>query len=265
MALFGRRHGSRPAIKHGTVTVLIGTGRAPRSRGDHLPRRGRLHRRAPARQRDVRASTSRRTSRAATSRSTPWPTIPAATRLVDPFGGQADLDARAVRAVGDPRGALPRGRPALHARGALRRHPRVRARPGDRRPPSPRALDTFRKVSAERVRDELCKLLWRAAPVAGARAHARDRPPRARSMPGAARGRRPRRRTASTATTSGSTRSRTVDAAPAARWSCAWRRCCTTWASRAPPSARGRRARRAHFFRHESVGRARWPTRSCAA
>ena len=57
--------------------------------------------------------------------------------LVDPVGGQSDLDARVLRAVGDPRERFARGRPAPDPGGTVRRPPRAddrsRHRAGDPR------------------------------------------------------------------------------------------------------------------------------------
>jgi tRNA nucleotidyltransferase (CCA-adding enzyme) len=87
-------------------------------------------------------------------------------RVTDPFGGRADLAAGLLRAVGDP---LERFREdGLRALRAVR----FAAQHGfyiD--PPTeaaiPRALDVFRKVSAERVRDELLKILCAPRPSVG--------------------------------------------------------------------------------------------------
>jgi tRNA nucleotidyltransferase (CCA-adding enzyme) len=88
--------------------------------------------------------------------------------LVDPFGGMDDLRARLLRAVGDPdaRFAEDGLRPMRAARFAATLEfdvePATRAALG-------RHLDVFRKVSRERVRDELAKLLLASRPSVGLR------------------------------------------------------------------------------------------------
>jgi putative nucleotidyltransferase with HDIG domain len=91
---------------------------------------------------------------------------PLAEALVDPFGGQQDLAARVVRAVGDPLARF--GEDGLRPMRAVRQaaqlgftidEPTARAIPA--------TLDVFRKVSAERVRDELFKLMAAREPSRG--------------------------------------------------------------------------------------------------
>ena len=87
-------------------------------------------------------------------------------RIADPFDGRADLSRRLIRAVGDP---LERFREdGLRAMRAVR----FAAQLGFTIDPAteaaiPRALDVFRKVSAERVRDELIKILSSPRPSLG--------------------------------------------------------------------------------------------------
>ena len=50
---------------------------------------------------------------------------PATDEVIDFVGGQADLAAKVLRAIGNPGGALPRGSPAPDARGAVCHDPRV--------------------------------------------------------------------------------------------------------------------------------------------
>src|SRR5581483_4671371 len=86
---------------------------------------------------------------------------PLTDQIEDPFGGQIDLDAQLIRAVGQP---IERFREdGLRAMRAVR----FAAQLGFRLDPPteqaiPQALEVFRRVSAERVRDELVKIL--AAP-----------------------------------------------------------------------------------------------------
>jgi tRNA nucleotidyltransferase (CCA-adding enzyme) len=87
-------------------------------------------------------------------------------RLADPYGGQADLAARRIRAVGDP---LERFREdGLRAMRAVRFAAQLEFAID---PPTEdaiaEALDVFAKVSAERVRDELLKILCAPKPSVG--------------------------------------------------------------------------------------------------
>ena len=87
-------------------------------------------------------------------------------RLADPFGGEADLRAGVIRAVGDPAARF--GEDGLRVLRAVR----FAAQLGFAVDPPTRAafagaLDTLRKVSRERVRDELVKLLGAARPSVG--------------------------------------------------------------------------------------------------
>jgi tRNA nucleotidyltransferase (CCA-adding enzyme) len=91
---------------------------------------------------------------------------PLSTKLADPFGGQRDLAAGLIRAVGVP---LERFREdGLRAMRAVR----FAAQLGFAIDPPTKlaigqALDVFRKVSAERVRDELLKILTAPRPSLG--------------------------------------------------------------------------------------------------
>jgi tRNA nucleotidyltransferase (CCA-adding enzyme) len=91
---------------------------------------------------------------------------PIADRIEDPFGGRADLQSGLIRAVGDP---LERFREdGLRAMRAVR----FAAQLGFRLDPPteaaiPATIDVFRKVSAERVRDELVKILSSQKPSIG--------------------------------------------------------------------------------------------------
>ena len=88
--------------------------------------------------------------------------------VVDPFGGRADLDAGIIRAVGDARSRF--------AEDGLRvmRAVRFAAQLGFALDPEtlaaiPAALQVFRRVSMERVRDELLKILASPRPSVGLR------------------------------------------------------------------------------------------------
>jgi tRNA nucleotidyltransferase (CCA-adding enzyme) len=81
---------------------------------------------------------------------------PLADRLIDPFDGMADLRARLLRAVGDP--ALRFAEDGLRVLRAARfvATLNVELEPETARAISP-SLDSYRKVSAERIRDEWLK------------------------------------------------------------------------------------------------------------
>jgi tRNA nucleotidyltransferase (CCA-adding enzyme) len=91
---------------------------------------------------------------------------PLTTKLADPYGGQDDLLERRIRAVGEP---LERFREdGLRAMRAVR----FAAQLGFAIDPPTKlaiaqALEVFRKVSAERVRDELVKILASSRPSLG--------------------------------------------------------------------------------------------------
>lgn len=91
---------------------------------------------------------------------------PIAVRLADPYGGRRDLADGRIRAVGDP---LERFREdGLRAMRAVRfaaQHEFIIDPPTEQA--IPEALDVFAKVSAERVRDELLKILLSRRPSIG--------------------------------------------------------------------------------------------------
>ncbi|MCE1228653.1 MAG: HD domain-containing protein [Firmicutes bacterium] len=91
-----------------------------------------------------------------------------ATRLVDPWGGRADLEARLLRAVGDPlqRFAEDGLRPLRACRFAAQLDFEVEAGTLAAIPPR---LDVARKVAVERVFQEMTKLLCGQAPARGLR------------------------------------------------------------------------------------------------
>ncbi|HET8538285.1 MAG TPA: tRNA cytidylyltransferase [Anaeromyxobacter sp.] len=141
-------------VEHGTVTVVLGgepievttfrgegayvDGRRPESVTFHT---------------DLEADLARRDF---TMNALAWD--PLAPEFRDPFGGRADIARRVIRAVGDPAARF--GEDGLRAMRAVRfaaqlgygLHPRTRAA-------IPGALDVVRKVSVERVSDELAALV----------------------------------------------------------------------------------------------------------
>jgi tRNA nucleotidyltransferase (CCA-adding enzyme) len=93
---------------------------------------------------------------------------PLANELRDPFGGQQDLAARIVRCVGRPieRFVEDGLRPLRAVRFAAVLGFELEQRTAEA---IPNALDSFRKVSVERVREEFCKLILSQRPGFGLR------------------------------------------------------------------------------------------------
>jgi tRNA nucleotidyltransferase (CCA-adding enzyme) len=164
--LFGRKRTIPTGEKHGTVTVLTERDGARQHvevttyRGEGAYSDGRR----PDAVVFVRTLDEDLKRRDFTMNAIAWD--PIALRLADPYGGQDDLAARRIRAVGD---ALERFREdGLRAMRAVRFcaqlefaiDPATEAAIGQ-------ALDVFAKVSAERVRDELTKLLTAPRPSLG--------------------------------------------------------------------------------------------------
>lgn len=80
--------------------------------------------------------------------------------LIDPFAGRKDLEAHVLRAVGDPLERFAEdGLRVLRAARFSATLECVIAPETERAMAAPRSLDTFRKVSAERVRDEWQKAM----------------------------------------------------------------------------------------------------------
>ena len=166
MALFGSRYAIPTGLQHGTVTVLAGTGERPRhvevttfrGEGEYLDGR-----------RPSTVSFSATLEEDLARRDFTMNAIaydPVAGVVTDPFGGQQDLAARLVRAVGDP---LQRFREdGLRPMRAVRQATQLGFTID---PPTQSAinatLNVFRMVSAERVRDELFKLMSATGPARG--------------------------------------------------------------------------------------------------
>lgn len=166
MRLFGARYAIPTGLQHGTVTVLAG----------EPPRRWHVEvttYRSEAEYVDGRHPSVVRfgatldedlARRDFTMNAIAYD--PIADRVVDPFGGEADLARKLVRAVGDP---VERFREdGLRPMRAVRQATQLGFAID---PPTlaaiPRTLDSFRKVSAERIRDELVKLLEARQPSRG--------------------------------------------------------------------------------------------------
>jgi tRNA nucleotidyltransferase (CCA-adding enzyme) len=87
-------------------------------------------------------------------------------KLADPYGGQRDLAARVIRAVGDPLERF--SEDGLRAMRAVRFAAQLEFAidPATERA-IPEAIEVFKKVSGERVRDELVKILAARRPSVG--------------------------------------------------------------------------------------------------
>jgi len=149
-------------LKHGTVTVLLGSG--PSEVTTFRVEAGYSDARRPDRVTftdDLEADLARRDF---TVNAMAWD--PIAGREVDPFGGRADVGARLLRAVGDPRVRFREDglRPIRAARFAatleFEIEPATFAALGD-------ARDQVARVAAERLRDELMKMLKARKPSLG--------------------------------------------------------------------------------------------------
>jgi tRNA nucleotidyltransferase (CCA-adding enzyme) len=150
-------------LKHGTVTVLTETRRPVevttfRGEGEYLDGR------RPASVTYVDSLTEDLSRRDFTMNAIAFD--PLEQRLTDPFDGRGDLARRLIRAVGDP---LVRFREdGLRPMRAVRQAAQLEFEVD---PPTlaaiPQTLDVFRKVSAERIRDELYKMLAASRPSRG--------------------------------------------------------------------------------------------------
>jgi tRNA nucleotidyltransferase (CCA-adding enzyme) len=166
MALFGNRYAIPTGLQHGTVTVLAGGPDRPRpvevttfrGEGEYLDGR------RPSEVRFGATLAEDLARRDFTMNAIAYD--PVAALVTDPFDGQGDLARRLVRAVGDP---VERFREdGLRPMRAVRQATQLGFTVD---PPTLRAIEptlgSFRKVSAERVRDELFKLVAAAQPARG--------------------------------------------------------------------------------------------------
>jgi tRNA nucleotidyltransferase (CCA-adding enzyme) len=169
MALFGHRFAIPTGLQHGTVTVLSGPPPAGRPvevttfRGEGVYLDGRR----PSSVEFGKTLIEDLARRDFTMNAIAYdPIADADGKLTDPFGGQQDLAARLVRAVGDPRQRF--AEDGLRPMRAVRQATQLGFAID---PPTlqaiPATLASFRKVSAERIRDELLKLLAAPAPERG--------------------------------------------------------------------------------------------------
>ena len=164
LELFGRSFAIPTGLKHGTVTVLTDGPRRPvevttfRGEGEYFDGR------RPSSVTYVDTLVEDLSRRDFTMNAVAFDPIDG--RLTDPFDGQGDLVRRLVRAVGEP---LVRFREdGLRPMRAIRQAAQLEFEVD---PPTlaaiPATLAVFRKVSAERVRDELFKLLGARRPSRG--------------------------------------------------------------------------------------------------
>jgi tRNA nucleotidyltransferase (CCA-adding enzyme) len=150
-------------LKHGTVTVLTETRRPVevttfRGEGEYLDGR------RPVSVTYVDSLTEDLSRRDFTMNAIAFDPLDG--QLTDPFDGRGDLARRLIRAVGDP---LVRFREdGLRPMRAVRQAAQLEFEVD---PPTlaaiPQTLDVFRKVSAERIRDELYKMLGARRPSRG--------------------------------------------------------------------------------------------------
>jgi len=163
VALFGTTFAIPTGLKHGTVTVLSETRRPVevttfRGEGEYLDGR------RPVSVTYVDTLEEDLSRRDFTMNAVAFD--PLDVRLSDPFDGRGDLGRKLIRAVGDP---LVRFREdGLRPLRAVRQAAQLEFEVD---PPTreaiPQTLDVFRKVSAERIRDELFKMLGARQPSRG--------------------------------------------------------------------------------------------------
>ena len=166
MSLFGARYAIPTGLQHGTVTVVTESAAGPRHvevttyRGEGAYIDGRR----PSSVTYVGSLDEDLSRRDFTMNAIGFD--PVSGELRDPFGGQADMAARRVRAVGDPEARFREDglRPMRAVRQAAQLEFEIDPPTRDAIRPT---LDVFRKVSAERVRDEMLKLLGARHPSRG--------------------------------------------------------------------------------------------------
>ena len=166
MGLFGARYAIPTGLQHGTVTVVTESDAGPRHvevttyRGEGAYIDGRR----PSSVTYVGSLDEDLSRRDFTMNAIGFD--PVSGELRDPFGGQADMAARRVRAVGDPEARFREDglRPMRAVRQAAQLEFEIDPPTRDAIGPT---LDVFRKVSAERVRDEMLKLLGARRPSRG--------------------------------------------------------------------------------------------------
>lgn len=166
--VFGRRRTIPTGERHGTVTVLIGDGEGRHQvevttfRGEGAYSDGRR----PDSVEFVRDLVQDLERRDFTVNALALD--PMTAELADPFGGLTDLASCTLRAVGDPKARFRED--GLRVMRAVRFAAQLEFTLDPATEAAiPQALDVFRKVSQERVRDELLKLLAAPRPSIGLR------------------------------------------------------------------------------------------------
>jgi tRNA nucleotidyltransferase (CCA-adding enzyme) len=166
MHLFGETFAIPTGLQHGTVTVLTGEGDA-RHAVEVTTFRGEgayLDGRRPSTVTYVSSLAEDLSRRDFTMNAVGYD--PLADKLSDPFDGRGDLERRLIRAVGDP--AQRFREDGLRPMRAVRQATQLEF---EIEPATLAAitetLDVFRKVSAERIRDEMLKLLRAPRPSRG--------------------------------------------------------------------------------------------------
>jgi tRNA nucleotidyltransferase (CCA-adding enzyme) len=167
LEIFGRSFAIPTGLQHGTVTVLTGPDAATCRSVEVTTFRGEgayLDGRRPSSVTYVSTLNEDLSRRDFTMNAIALD--PLAGTLSDPFGGQTDLEGRLIRAVGDPLARFREDglRPMRAVRQAAQLGFDVEAATLNAIEPT---LDVFRKVSAERVRDEMLKLLEAPRPSVG--------------------------------------------------------------------------------------------------
>ncbi|HXJ20348.1 MAG TPA: HDIG domain-containing protein [Polyangia bacterium] len=165
LALFGHTFAIPTGLKHGTVTVL--TDASPRRPVEVTTFRGEgdyLDGRRPSTVSYVQTLDEDLSRRDFTMNAIGFD--PLAGRVTDLFDGQGDLRRRVIRAVGDP---VTRFREdGLRPMRAVRQAAQLQfAIDQATRAAIPQTLDVVRKVSVERIRDELFKMLAAERPSIG--------------------------------------------------------------------------------------------------
>jgi tRNA nucleotidyltransferase (CCA-adding enzyme) len=167
LELFGRSYAIPTGLQHGTVTVLTSADPARRRSVEVTTFRGEgayLDGRRPSSVTYVSTLDEDLSRRDFTMNAIAYD--PLAGQLADPFGGQADIGRRVIRAVGDPVARFREDglRPMRAVRQAAQLGFTIEAATFAAIAVT---LDVFRKVSAERVRDEMLKLLAAPRPSVG--------------------------------------------------------------------------------------------------
>jgi tRNA nucleotidyltransferase (CCA-adding enzyme) len=166
-SVFGRRHVIPTGEKHGTVTVLVNRPSGDREHVEVTTFRGEgaySDGRRPDSVAFVRNLHEDLKRRDFTMNAIAYD--PTTDKVEDPFGGRVDLDHKLIRAVGNPLERF--GEDGLRAMRAVRFASQLQfALDPSTEAAISQTLDIFRKVSAERIRDELVKILSSKKPSIG--------------------------------------------------------------------------------------------------